>query len=422
VRLLVLDHHFEQDIDALRSAAGEATELRVVSYALFLTEAWRVFGREISADLETYAAEVGGSRHAVWQRRLRGLLEDEFTRFPFDALVLPSDIFFYVRDAPAIVHDLGAAYFVAQKETTISPATFEDFLVRVSRYAPTLADRMTVCSERHREFWLRTGAPPERVVVTGQPRFDFYAQPPAGAGGADPTVLFLSYLVDAYHPNEGEPAWERLHRETELGLWELARRGWRVQIKPHPQQPFDAERRRLAAAAGDLRDRVELVDPGADIRPLITGADVVVGFQTTALIEAVAAGRPAAYTGWSEDALAVHEALIPFPEWTGIVENLTAHEQLADTVERIRGRRRSATEDELARQVVEEHLGPIDGHACERTLGELRDEVEHRRSLRTPEIEARRAALAARRTPLRLGRRVRGGLRYARGTLSRLGR
>ena len=28
----------------------------------------------------------------------------------------------------------------------------------VRRFAPPLADRMTVCSERHKQFWLRAGA------------------------------------------------------------------------------------------------------------------------------------------------------------------------------------------------------------------------------------------------------------------------
>src|SRR3954469_3942277 len=153
---------------------------------------------------------------------------------------------------------------------------------------------MTVCSERPPGLWLPAGADPERVVVTGQPRFDFYAKaaderPPGAAVERPPTVLFLSYLVDAYHPSEGggEPAWAQMHRETEEGLWELARRGWRVVVKPHPQQDFEADRRRIRAEVGDLLDRgVHLTRPGEDLRPLLVGADVIVGFQTTGLFEA----------------------------------------------------------------------------------------------------------------------------------------
>src|SRR5205823_1120294 len=141
--------------------------------------------------------------------------------------------FFYVRDAPGACHALGVPFFVAQKETTISPETMRSHAERVARYAPPVADRMTVCSERHRSFWLRAGADPERVIVTGQPRFDFYAgigpeRVEAGYGDEGPVALFFSYQVDAYHPSEGagRPVWGELHRQTEQGLRALAERGW----------------------------------------------------------------------------------------------------------------------------------------------------------------------------------------------------
>ena len=45
-----------------------------------------------------------------------------------------------------------------------------------------------------------------------------------------------------------------------------------------------------------------MVDPQADVRPLIVAADVTVGFQSTALLEAMLAGRPVLYTGWDQAA------------------------------------------------------------------------------------------------------------------------
>ena len=71
--------------------------------------------------------------------------------------------------------------------------------------------------------------------------------------------------------------------------------------------------------------------------------------------------------------MAVHESLILFHEWTGIVENVTAHEELAATVERICGRGRSAGEDELAWRAGRGDLGPIDGQVCARMLSEIRE-------------------------------------------------
>src|SRR5262245_9271703 len=165
------------------------------------------------------------------------MLEAEFMRAPYDAFVTPSDIFFYIRAAPDVCHDLGVPFVAVQKETTIS-GLIMDFADTVKAYAPPIVDRMTVCGERLREFWIRAGADPATISVIGQPRFDFYRHPERWPvelkyGDSGPIALFLSYHVDHHHPAEGQgiPVWETLHQETEDQLWELARRGWRILVK-----------------------------------------------------------------------------------------------------------------------------------------------------------------------------------------------
>jgi hypothetical protein len=425
IRLLVLDHYFEHDIDAIRAEGGSELELRTIPFDLLRSEALRVFPEEVATGLEAYARPELEPQRLEWSRRLAALLEEQFSRGEFDAFVSPSDVFFYVRAAPEACHRLGVPFFVAQKETTISPETMESHAERVRRYAPPIADRMTVCSELHRQFWLRSGADPGAVEVTGQPRFDFYAglgpeRTDAGYGRGGPVALFFSYQVDAYHPSEGEgtPVWAELHHQTEEGLFALAERGWRVFIKPHPQQPWSAERRRIARAAGRaLNDRVFLVDPGEDARRLVAGADVVVGFQTTALLESMAAGRPVVYTGWDPEAARLRAELIPFGEWSEAITVVESAGELPSAVERAR---ESGTGTEAARQIAEQYLGPADGGASRRTIEAIRECAGRFQAARTPEVANRRETLAARRPPLALGRRTRGGLRRVHGTLTRV--
>ena len=52
----------------------------------------------------------------------------------------------------------------------------------------------------------------------------------------------------------------------------------------------------------------------ADARRLILAADVVVGFQTTAMIEAAVAGKPVVYTGWDPEERRLADRLTPFDE------------------------------------------------------------------------------------------------------------
>jgi CDP-Glycerol:Poly(glycerophosphate) glycerophosphotransferase len=424
VRFLVLEHHFAQDIEALRRAAGGAVELDVIPYELLRSEALRILPEEVASGLEAFASpELEGARRR-YEAVFREILEDRFTSKPFDAVVMPSDTFFYVRSAPAAAHALGVPFLVAQKETTISEQALSEHAERIRRFAPPLADRMTVCSERHKRFWIRAGAAEERILVTGQPRFDFYSHrsgwPVEAVREQGPSVLFLSYAVDAYHPGEGrgEAAWSALHRQTERGLFELARRGWRVLIKPHPQQQLDSLRRWRREAADLWERRIFVVDAQADVRPLIVAADAVVGFQSTALLEAMLVGRPVLYTAWDQAAEALEDRLIPFHRWEREIAVIRKAEDLPAAVVAARGNACSADVVRSRREIAERYLGPLDGQAAQRTLAALSEEAalwEARRG--APERELR-ARLAARRTPLRMARR---GRAWARVTRRRVG-
>jgi hypothetical protein len=421
VRFLVLEHHFAQDIDALRRAGGDQLELDVLDYDLLRSEALRVLPLEVASGLEAFTRPELEAARRRYAAVLREILEDRFAAAPFDAVVMPSDTFFYVRASPPAAHALGVPFLVAQKETTISEHTMREHAEEMRRFAPPLADLMTVCSERHKQFWLRAGGSGDRIIVTGQPRFDFYERPslwpadvPFGAEG--PSVLFLSYAVDAYHPGEGggDSAWGALHLQTERALHGLARQGWRVLIKPHPQQPVQAVRE-WRERAGDLWDRqVFLVDPQADVRPLIVAADVTVGFQSTALLEAMIAGRPVIYTGWDEAAVALHAELIPFGEWHEQITVVRDSDQLAAAVLAARGRRCDARVLQRRREIAERYLGPLDGAAAQRTVRLLREQADLWAARRGPQETALRERLLRRRQPLRIARRGRTFSRLAR--------
>ena len=107
------------------------------------------------------------------------------------------------------------------------------------------------------------------MTVTGQPRFDFYADLPdvrLPYGDDGPIILFFSYLPDFYHPgmvgSEGKAVWQDLLDRTEQELWGLAAEGYRVLVKPHPLQPFRTEAQRIAGQVGDLYgSKVFTIDP-----------------------------------------------------------------------------------------------------------------------------------------------------------------
>ena len=186
----------------------------------------------------------------------------------------------------------------------------------------------------------------------------------AGGGAATglPHLLYLSYDDRAYLPLDSDCSWQDLRRQTELVISEAARSGrWRVTAKRHPQQRRGADW--LDPAVGVATQR-------ADTRQLVIEADVVVGFQTTTLLEAAAARRPVIYAAWGPVFDANHAQLIPYDKHPECVIHAAGSEHLAELLGR--------DPEALARPTIDadpfiaEHLGVIDGGATERVIHVLR--------------------------------------------------
>jgi hypothetical protein len=374
LRAVVLDHFFGQDIEALREASQGSIEWRIVPYYRFRDAANRILPEPVQQGLQLYASRELADARARWVGRLRREVARLYREWPFDVLVLPSDTFYYVRDLWPICHDLGVPVFVAQKETTITHDTFDLHAPELAAHAPFAVDYMTVCSERHKSFWVRAGAAPGRIEVTGQPRFDLYARDgvrprwtDVGLADAPRTVLFLSYQIDAYLHGQATD-WGPLREQTEGALWDSVSHGWRVVVKMHPQQRRDDAEQIVATAPGSGRD-VVLADPEADTRLLLLLADAVVGFQSTALLEALALPKPVAYAGWGQLHDEVSPRLIPF--WT--LDGVKVASSRDDLAGWLASSPPVPDAETVARRrsLAEWYLGPFDGRASERTVAAI---------------------------------------------------
>ena len=365
MRILAIDHFFEHDLDALEAGLSSSDRVIRVPYHRFHRLAANAF--PASAFVGVRAAFVPALQSS-WER-YRALASVEVhtlaAAYRPDVVVLPSDSIFYIRPVMDEFRSLGVPSFVIQKETTISPMIMEQHSIEIGEYLPFSGDEMTVCSARHREFWLRAGADPARVHVTGQPRFDVYAHAPSKRrDGGKPRLLYLSFDDVAYLPAdmgiESDLTWRDLRQQVETEIASVSGI-WDVTVKIHPQQ----------TPTGDcLGPNARHADRLADTRALILDADVVLAFQTTAIFEAVVAGRPVIYPAWGEVYDEVRDALTPFDEYPGLVIAARSPIELRELLAK------SSNELALvvagAKATAEVHLGPVDGHATERTIALLR--------------------------------------------------
>lgn len=392
MRLVCVDHYFDQDIGALQEASG-ANRCFSIDYEPFLELARRFFPDEVFTGIEAYFRPEHADARAAYRRAIDKELERLQAVYRFDALLAPSDTFFWIRALIEAAQTRGIPFVVLQKEATIPPGWLEGPAREWGETSPFIADHMLVSSEHHKAFWVNSGVRPEQITVTGQPRFDIYAQRGQSPvrSGEMPTVLFLTYDENAYLPiidRTGLAPWRRMRDETEAALVDVARRGTaRVFFKAHPQ-PAEDQTEHLAELAG--KPGVEILDPRGDVRHYILDADVVVGFQTTALLESLAAGKPTVYTWWTNEVEHYEGDLIPFHREREALVVAESPRQLQDAIEQGVS---PAPQD--ARALVTRYLGPIDGKAAERSWNELERLVAVAEPARVPARGLRAAAALA---------------------------
>jgi hypothetical protein len=369
MRLVCIDHFFGQDIDALRDARGEHA-CWSVPYHPFLAAAQEVFPEEVWTGIETFFKPEHAAARQHYAQIAGRMVDELYEVYRPDAFCAPSDTFFWIRAAIERSRALGVPFVVLQKEATIPPGWLEGPAQEWGRMSPFIADHMLVSSANHATFWINGGVEPSIVDVTGQPRFDIYASPRTESRSAGiPTVLFLTYDVNAYMPvidRTGMAPWQELRDQTEAVLLKLAgERRARVLIKGHPQ-PAEDQTAHLAELS--RHEGIEIADPQADVRHLIRAADVVVGFQTTALLESLAARRPTIYTWWSNTAESYADDLIPFHRETDALDVATSPAQLRAAIERALDGVDSGAQDRTsaATALVETYIGRVDGHAAKR--------------------------------------------------------
>lgn len=379
MNVLVVNHYFDQDIDAFR-CLGSEHRYWSVSHRYFTAIAEAVFPKPVFTGLEAYYRPEFASYREQYAARARARLLELYGIFRFDLVLAPSDTFFWIRAVIDAVHELGLPFVVLQKEATVTEAIMGEMARELGALFPFIGDWMLVSSEFHRRFWIDTGAPSEIVSVTGQPRFDFYREPDRWKSfkklglDVDPrkrTVLFFTYDASAYLPmwvREGLAPWLQMREETEEALLTLAReRGHNIVVKPHPQ-PSEDQTDHLEALAKN--PGVFAVDGQADSRQLIVNSDVIIGFQSTVMFEAMAARKPTIYTYWTRPVLEAGDSILPFHRMGDALGIAHSADELIDLV---RGAAPSSTDasTQARDRIFEHYLGPLDGRATERCLRKM---------------------------------------------------
>jgi len=318
-----------------------------------------------------------------------------------DAVVSGNFSYASERELAAALQERGVPFIALHKENLKTPGRVE-FFERVyrERRGPFTGQKILVYNEVERDLQIRAGvAAPERIAIAGMPRLDrLHAWRRSNAGSVQrERILFFIFSPATGMPRiarKGEtPGAVRFEDEEEgagdISLRELSDQTCRAVLDVAQKNPDIAivvkskgRRRDLDETAKlfGLRSEAELppnirIVHGGDVLPLIAEASVVCGFNSTALLEAVAAGKPIAMPWFAE---AQRPEVLPYViDLRNVGIAATSPQDLADALIRLARNPRPvpAELDTAAQDALRYWTGNADGRATARARGAILREI-----------------------------------------------
>lgn len=333
IRVLVLSKEgLSEDVD---SCLGSDPRFDIFRLDVVRNKALKAMASAfLPPDIDDSCYLSGKPEAAEGKRRYRAFLESFWPhlqrRLRADAVLSANFAYYAERELAAVLEQSGTPFVVLHKENLKSPGRVE-FFERVyrERRGPFHGRRILVYNEIERGLQVAAGVvTPDRVTVTGMPRLDrmhrWRRRTGAAAGKKSfdvPQVLFFSFDaktglpklarkpgagVEGGHEPLGEGmddlSWSRLVRESHDAVVRFARErpDVRVVVKAKRNLPAQSP---VGEIPKEPSPNLE-VAVGGDPFDLIVRSNVVVGFNTTALFEALAAGIPVVVP-WFAEALDV---------------------------------------------------------------------------------------------------------------------
>jgi hypothetical protein len=283
--------------------------------------------RYVTADPAVEASKL------AYRRFLRDVWKHFVAKLPVDVVMSVNFGYYVQREFATALEEHGTPFIVLQKENlngmSQRRANFWRAVYETGRGRFT-GRKILVYNDTERELQISAGVVEhDKTVVTGMPRLDrvhVWRREQAGSRDENPQVLFFGFsrtdkvpilfgkkreklsalLATSAALTTAEEEWSGLRWDelcagTCQAIATFARSRPKVQVivKTKGQTTQAEEMLSLLKGDGDLPPNIKIVR-GGDAFDLIKGSSVVVGFNTTGLIEAIAAGKPVVVPWFAE--------------------------------------------------------------------------------------------------------------------------
>lgn len=221
----------------------------------------------------------------------------------------------------------GWKWIITEREGVISPVVYDKnppFVIKNNVFDYSY---MFLSNERHLEYWKKIDQKPERLEVMGELKSDFWFRDEKiikssihkSLDNNKQLLLYFAfgnynYIGKRFWPNENYE-WKKLQVDHYSLLVEFAKTHPDVQVVLKGGHPGDLNiGEDLKVEIQKLIDKEKIILLSQKYRAidLIKVADVIMGLQTTALIESMFTNKIIAYAGWGNVHDEVKHTLLPF--------------------------------------------------------------------------------------------------------------
>lgn len=219
--------------------------------------------------------------------------------FPIDAMITGNIVYWAEQELAGVLDKLGVSFIACHKESVQAPGISQGLIEARQKGNDPFQGTMALVYNRKTYDQLvdYNMVPKDRIAIIGMPRLDRFHRSRLSLDG--PTkqkqalVLHISLisqlkiLLDESHPDK----WEKISQKTYETLFNVAneRKDFSFVIKYKPTDQNQIEDM-MAHLSEDVPDNVRFTC-GDDLLTLLEESSVVIGHNTTAIFESIAAGK-----------------------------------------------------------------------------------------------------------------------------------
>lgn len=322
-RVLALNVNKSGGLEDIEESFRDAAKFDVIAWPSYALRPMANVLLSPELDHNNYLTDdpnVEGSKD-TYRRFLKNLWRHFRPAMKIDAVIASNFSYCHQREFGAALEELGTPFIAIHKENVRPPKRVKEYWTKLYKEhrGPFAGRKILVYNEIERNLEVSTDvAEPGMIEVTGMPRLDkLHRWRRKHAGPANPhdelQVLFFAFsrqnklsapgkkqLANAssrgFHSIDGDwgrLGWDQMWCDSHKAMIDVARANpdIRVIIKFKSQLRKSIELQELLQSGEEsLPPNLEVV-AGGDPFELIVASQVVVGFNTTGLLEAVAAGK-----------------------------------------------------------------------------------------------------------------------------------